>query len=132
MLIMAIASMFAAASVDTAASAQRAAFSNCLKQAIASAKASKISVDAFDAYARGQCAAPEADLRKAVMSIDMKNGISRKDAAENAQFELNDYFVSTAERYQAEMDVEPKEAQPQAQAQAQPPTQPQPQPQPQQ
>lgn len=129
MLMVTIAAMSAAAFADTAASAQRAAFSDCLKQSITAAKASKIAAADFDAFMRAQCANPEADLRKAVMALDMKNGISRKDAAENAEFELNDYFVVTAERYQAEVGAsEPPQAQAQ-QAEAQTPAQPQPQPQ---
>lgn len=128
MIMVAIASMFATAYVDTAASAQRAAFSTCLKEAVAKAKSAKVELESFNAFAKSQCAAQEADLRKAVMALDIKNGISRKDAAENADFELNDYFVSTAERYQAEVGASlPKQKPEQAQAQAAPPHPPQPQ-----
>lgn len=124
MIIVAIASMFAVASVDTAASAQRSALSKCLKESVAKAKSAKVEVDAFDAYMRSQCAAQEADLRKAVIAIDVKNGISRKDAAENADMDVGDYFVSTGERYEAEVGrSQPK----QAQAEAEPVQLPQPQ-----
>lgn len=128
MISLVIASMFAAASVDTAASAQRGAFSTCLKEAVARAKSDKLASDAFDSFARAQCAGPEADLSKAVVALDLKNGISRKDAAENARLELDDYFVVALERYQAEAGRSiPAQAQAQAQtqAQAQPPQQPQ-------
>lgn len=124
MIIVAIASMFAVASVDTAASAQRSALSKCLKESVAKAKSAKVEVGAFDAYMRSQCAAQEADLRKAVIAIDVKNGISRKDAAENADLDVGDYFVSTGERYEAEVGrLQPK----QAQAEAEPVQLPQPQ-----
>lgn len=124
MIIVAIASMFAVASVDTAASAQRSALSKCLKESVAKAKSAKVEVGAFDAYMRSQCAAQEADLRKAVIAIDVKNGISRKDAAENADMDVGDYFVSTGERYEAEVGrLQPK----QAQAEAEPVQLPQPQ-----
>lgn len=124
MIIVAIASMFAVATVDTAASAQRSALSKCLKESVAKAKSAKVEVGAFDAYMRSQCATQEADLRKAVIAIDVKNGISRKDAAENADLDVGDYFVSTGERYEAEVGrLQPK----QAQAEAEPVQLPQPQ-----
>lgn len=126
MIMVALASMLATTYADTAASAQRAAFSTCLKEAIANAKSANVGLEAFNAFAKTQCAAQEAALRKAVMALDMKNGISRKDATDNADFEMNDYFVTTAERYQAEVGaMKPKPDQAQAQAQA--PEAPQPQ-----
>ena len=112
MIIVTIASMLSAASADTAASAQRSALSKCLKGAVVSAKSAKVETAAFDAYMRTQCAAPEAALRKAVIAIDMKNGISRKDAAEGAQLDVDDYFVSTGERYESEMGAAQPEPQP--------------------
>lgn len=111
MMITIAAAMFAAAAADTAANAQRSAFSTCLKQAIVSGKSAKVEVSAFDAYVRTQCAEPEAALRKAVIGIDLKNGISRADADENAKIELDDYFVGTIERYTAEMGGEPEQQQ---------------------
>lgn len=124
MFMIAIASMLAAASADTAASAQRSSLSNCLKQSVDRAKSEKVAVDAFEAYMHSQCAAPEGELRKAVIAIDVKNGISRKDAAENAELDVGDYFVATAERYEAEVSAsQPKKIE--AQAQAPQPEQPQ-------
>ena len=132
MMMMVIAALFAAASADTAASAQRSAFSKCLKESVAKAKSDKVALGAFEAFARSHCSAQEAALRKAVVALDMKNGISRKDANENAEFELDDYFVGTVERYEYEVGAsEPQKAQakaeppaaqpPQAQAQVTPP-----------
>lgn len=113
MMILTIA-LLAAASADTAASAQRSALSKCLKEAVATAKSAEVETAAFEAYMREQCAAPEAALRKAVIAIDMKNGISRKDAAESAQLDVDDYFLSTGDRYESEVNA----ALPRAQAQA--------------
>ena len=98
-----IAALFAAGQTDLAASVPREAFATCLKQAVSQAKSSKIAVNAFDAFVRGQCAASEADLRKAVIALDIKNGVSRKDANENADLELEDYFLMTLERYEAQL-----------------------------
>lgn len=105
MILMSIAALLATTAVDTAASAQRAALSKCLKESAAKAKADKVEIAAVDAFLRAQCSAPGAKLRDAVIAIDVKNGISRKDAAEGAQLDVDDYFVSTAERYEAEMEA---------------------------
>lgn len=127
MIILTIATMLAAASADTSASAERSALSNCLKETFAKAKSAKVEVAGFDSYVRSQCAAQEAALREAVIAIDRKNGISRKDAAENADLDVGDYFLATAERYEAEMAaMQPRKEQAQAQvpAQAQAPQEP--------
>lgn len=119
MIVVTIASVLALAAVSySPGSDQRAAFSACLKESIAKAKSAKIASGAFDAFARSHCAAQEAALRKAVVAFDVKNGISRKDANESATLELDDYFLGTAERYEAEAGpAEPE----QVQAKAEPP-----------
>lgn len=132
MIILTIVSTLAAVSMDTSASAQRSALSKCLKESAASAKSAKVPVDGVEAYMRSQCAAPEADLRKAVTAIDVKNGISRADAAENANLDVDDYFISTADRYRAEVAAsEPQQPEVAAsapqQAEVQPAAAPQPQ-----
>jgi hypothetical protein len=103
MIILTLLSTLAAVSVDTSASAERSALSKCLNESVASAKSAKLPVDGFEAYLRSQCAAPEADLRKAVIAIDVKNGISRADASENAKLDVDDYFISSADGYGAEV-----------------------------
>lgn len=132
MIILTLVSTLVAVSVDTSASVQRSAFSKCLKESIASAKSANVPVDGFEAYMRSKCAAPEADLLKTVTAIDVKNGISRADAAENAKLDVDDYFISTANRYGAEVAAsqprQPQAAAPEPQqAEAQPPAAPQPQ-----
>ena len=103
MMLLVVAVMFASAAADTSAAAPRKAFSDCLKQAVSQAKAQKVGADAFVAFARTHCSATEAALKKAVMAIDQKNGVSRKQALENAEIDVNDYFMSTAENYEYEM-----------------------------
>lgn len=132
MIILTLVSTLAAVSMDTSAGAQRSALSNCLKESVASAKSAKVPVDGFEAHMRSRCAAPESDLRKAVTAIDVKNGISRAEAAENAKLDADDYFISTADRYGAEVAAaepqQPQAAAPVAkQAEVQPAAAPQPQ-----
>ena len=105
MILLAIVSTLATASADTSASAQRSALSNCLKESVESAKSAKVEAAAFDAYMHSQCAAQEEGLRKAVIAIDVKNGVSRKDAAENAELDVGGYFAGSAERYEYEVEA---------------------------
>jgi hypothetical protein len=93
MMIVAFVALMAAP-IDTAAKAPRTAFAECLKQALAEARTQKVAADAFDAFARTQCATTEDALKKAVMAIDVRNGIARKDAADNARQEMDDYYVT--------------------------------------
>lgn len=73
----------------------RAAYRSCLTSAVASAKAPAVTADKFADYAHGQCAAQQAALTDAMVSFDMKNGASRKSAAEGATMAIDD-FVETA------------------------------------
>ena len=121
MIILTVATLLAAAPLDTAASTQRSALSSCLKETLAKAKSEKVGTGDFEALMRSRCAEQEAKLREAVMAIDIKNGISRKDAAENAQMDVDDYYVGTGERYAAEVEAQqPQQAKLEAAAAAQP------------
>ena len=124
MMMIALAAVLAVAAADTAASAQRSAFSKCLKESVAKAKSAKVGLDAFEAFARTHCAEPEAALRKTVVALDTRNGISRRDANENATLEVDDYLFGTVERYEYEVGSSQP---PQAQAKADPPPVQQPQ-----
>ena len=64
--------------------APRDAFKACLKQGDAKAKSEKVAADGYDAYLRNACSAQTSSLRSALIAFDLKNGISRKSAAEGA------------------------------------------------
>lgn len=79
------------AGIDTS----RRALVACLKQAASAAKPGEVTLDGFAAYAKGRCAAEEGALAAAMISFDVRNGVSRKSAAEGAQMAVDDY-VETA------------------------------------
>lgn len=106
MMLMGLAAM-AAMAADTAASGPRTAFSDCLRTALRQAKNDKMPVESFDGFMRGHCTAEAGALTKAVIAIDVKNGVSRKEAAENARLELDDYYVGMFERYEYEQRDKP-------------------------
>lgn len=102
--------MIAAAMVMQANAAEpRRAYTSCLKDAVASAKTAKIAADAFKEYAHKTCAAVEGDLKARLVSFNVKNGMSKKAAADDAEVQLDDYVYSYDETYRyAIEDEKPK------------------------
>lgn len=97
---MMIATMFAAAMMLVqAGNADRTAYRTCLSDAVTSAKAANIGVDAFKDYAHKTCAAIEQTFKAKLVSFNVKNGMSKKAAAEDAEVQLEDYVYTAEERY---------------------------------
>ena len=112
MLSLAMASMvYVAAVQNAAANSARSAFSNCVRDAAAKAKQENIPVDDLAAKLRAACEAESAKLKAALVAFDLKNGVSRKQAAADADLQMDDYYVAQEERYRYEIDArKPKEA----------------------
>jgi hypothetical protein len=113
------------------------AFRDCLKQTSAKAKSEKVAPANYEAYARNACGAQLAGLRNAITSFNVKNGMKRKDAADDAELTAGDYLASSVDKYQylAGVDAENAKAEATAtapavtpQAQATPASAPQPKP----
>lgn len=99
--------MIAAAMVMQANAAEpRRAYTSCLKDAVASAKGEKIAAEAFKDYARKTCAAAEQGLKSKLVSFNVKNGMSRKSAAADAEVQLEDYVYSYDENYRYSLEDE--------------------------
>jgi len=92
--------MMAAAAMLAGASAEpRQAYAACLKDAAANAKDSKVSADGFKAYAQQSCAAAEDSFRKVLAAFNVKNGMGKKSAVEDAQVQIDDYVYTADENY---------------------------------
>jgi hypothetical protein len=89
----------AAAMMVQASAADRNAFAGCLKSATASAKAAKVGVDDFKAYAHKTCAEAETNLKSKLSAFNVKNGMSRNAAAADAQLQLEDYLFTAEDNY---------------------------------
>ena len=98
------------AAMQAAVNVPRAAFSACLKQAGQKASAEKVQPDAYSAYIKGLCTNESAAFKNALVSFDVKNGIGRKQAATDADVQIEDYIVGSFESYQARFPVDPKAA----------------------
>lgn len=94
-----IAIVFAAAMLMQAGATDRSAYVSCLKDAVSSAKGANVSVDAFKDYAHKTCASVEQDFKSKLVSFNVKNGMSRKAASEDADVQLEDYVYTAEERY---------------------------------
>jgi len=97
-----ISTLLIAVLVQSAAmTAQRQEFVGCLRTAVASAKAEKITGDAFDAYVRQKCAPVEQSFTAAMLAFDAKNKVPRKQAASDAKVQIDDYVATAVDRYKA-------------------------------
>ena len=98
-VLMAVA-LYSAQGSMAAVNSSRDAFSKCLRDVTQQAKASKITVDAFPAFALEQCAAAEAKFKSALVTFDVSNKISRRQAEEDAKAQIDDYIASSKDNYE--------------------------------
>lgn len=101
LLMAAVLAATATAPLEVAIDDSRKALVACLKQAASSANPGQVKPDGFAAYAKTQCANEESALQNAMISFDMKNGVSRKSATEGAQFAVDDYVETAKNNYAA-------------------------------
>jgi hypothetical protein len=109
------------AGLQAGINAPRAAFTDCLKEASKKATAEKVPVDGFGAYLKTNCSSQSDAFKAASVKFDVKNGISRKEAASAADDMIGGWLESSVENYSFRMAEEgpaPKQAAAPAQAQA--------------
>ena len=95
-----IASVIAAAMVMQAGSADvRSAYVSCLKDAVTSAKGANVGVEGFKDYAHKTCSTVADELKSKLVTFNVKNGMSKKAAASDAEVQLDDYVYTAEERY---------------------------------
>lgn len=99
MIVLAIGSAIYLVAMQAAVNVPRAAFSACLKQADAKAKTDKIAPDAYMDFLKAQCADQSAKFKSALVSFDVKNGVSRKQASSDADMQIQDYLQGSEEHY---------------------------------
>lgn len=80
-------------------SGPRDAFRACLKQANSKAAGDKVAPDGFEAYVLNACSAQHDALKSAIIAFNMKNGMARKAAAEDADSTVSDYLSSYVDSY---------------------------------
>jgi len=97
-----ITAVIVAALIQSAAiNSQRDNYLACLDKAFADAKTQKMPAEALDVHLRTSCASIETGFEGALVAFDMKNKVARKQAAADAQVQVDDFVTSLVERYRA-------------------------------
>ncbi|HUE79041.1 MAG TPA: hypothetical protein VMN38_05370 [Sphingomicrobium sp.] len=90
-----LAALFQSAAINS----QRDSYIDCLNQAVDSAKTQKMPAEALEAHLRLTCASVEASFEKVLIAFDLKNKVPRKQAAADAQVQVDDFVTSKVDRY---------------------------------
>ena len=77
----------------------RMAFVDCLKQTSAKAKSANVPASQYAEFIKSNCAAQVQSYRSAMISFDVKNGIKRPKATEDADLQIDDFIAISAEKY---------------------------------
>ena len=93
------AAIIAALVQSAAINSQRDNYLACLKSGLETAKEQKMPADSYEAYLRQNCAAIEATFEASLIAFDVKNKVPRKQAATDAQLQVDDFVSSSVERY---------------------------------
>jgi hypothetical protein len=111
MIILVAASAISLVATQATIAAPTTAFRGCLRDAATKAKSEKVTGDAIEEYLKTACTAQMGSLKQAVIDFRMKNGMSRKAAASDADMTVEDYVATPADNYRflANMDA-PKAA----------------------
>ena len=99
MIIFVAASAISLVASQASIAAPTNAFRGCLREAATKAKGEKVAGDAIEAYLKTACTAQMGTLKEAVIGFRMKNGMSRKAAASDAEMTVDDYVASPADNY---------------------------------
>ena len=113
MIALLIASAINLAALQAAIAAPTDTFRGCLRDAATKAKSEKVPGDGIEAYLKNACSVPMGSLKEALVAFRMKNGMTRRAAADDAEMTVDDYVSTPADNYKfmASMDA-PKPAAP--------------------
>ena len=121
MIMLLSASALALAALQASVAAPTTAFRGCLHDATTKAVSEKVSADTIENYLRKACTVQEGSLRDALVTFRVKNGMSKKAAADDAAMTIDDYVATPSDNYKF---MAQQNAPQQAAAPAQPSSQP--------
>lgn len=75
------------------------AFRGCLHDAAAKATSDKVGADTIETYLRDACTVQMGSLKDALVAFRMKNGMTRKQAIDDAEMTIDDYVSTPADNY---------------------------------
>ena len=107
MMPLVMSSVLVLAAVQSAAiNSAREGLRNCFKEAITQAKTDKVAKDGFQPFAKTRCTAQSSSFTAAIWAFDAKNKVSKKQSEKDAEFQIEDFVTSAADRYA--MDTSPQ------------------------
>lgn len=95
--------------LQASVSAPTNAFRSCLREAATKAKDDKVSGDNIEAYLRNACTGQMSTLRDALIAFRIKNGMTKKAAADDAEMTVDDYVSTPADNYKFLADMDAKQ-----------------------
>lgn len=93
------ASALALAALQASIATPTTAFRGCLHDAAAKATSDKVAADTIETYLRGACTVQLGTLKQALVDFRLKNGMSKKAAADDAEMTIDDYVSTPADNY---------------------------------
>jgi hypothetical protein len=87
------------AALQASITAPTSAFRDCLHDAADKATGEKVSGDTIETYLRSACTVQMGTLKDALVAFRVKNGMSKKAAADDAQMTIDDYVATPADNY---------------------------------
>jgi hypothetical protein len=99
MIALLAASALTLTALQASLAAPTTAFRGCLHDAAAKATSEKVSADTIETYLRNACTVQMGTLKEVLVSFRMKNGMSKKAAADDAEMTIDDYVSTPADNY---------------------------------
>jgi len=99
MIALLTASAITLTSAQATIAAPTDAFRGCLREAVAKAGSEKVAGDAIEAYLRNACTVQMTSLKSALVAFRIKNGMTKKAAADDADMTVDDYVATPADNY---------------------------------
>jgi hypothetical protein len=114
------ASAIALSALQASIEAPTTSLRTCLHDAADKATGEKVSADTIETYLRNACTVQMGTLKSALIAFRIKNGMTKKAAADDAEMTVEDYVSTPADNYKfmAKLNA-PKAAAPTAPASAQ-------------
>lgn len=99
MIALLAASALTLTALQASIAAPTTAFRGCLHDAAAKATSEKVSADTIETYLRNACTVQMGTLKTALVAFRLKNGMSKKEAASDAEMTIDDYVSTPADNY---------------------------------
>ncbi len=99
MIVLLGASALMLAALQASIATPTSAFRGCLHEAAVKATSDKVSADTIETYLRGACTVQMGTLKQALVDFRLKNGMSKKAAADDAEMTIDDYVSTPADNY---------------------------------